>query len=122
VVVIYVCTQTPPSILGSAVENGGNEPVGSLKLEVEQWRFGRSEAVFRFGGNEDHIARADFADALGRFHSSVAFHDEVEVLAVLMEMIRGRRALFVAHDPGQHIVDFGQFLVNEERSFAPRDG
>jgi hypothetical protein len=72
------------------------------------------------GGNEDHVAGPDRADAFVGFHRRVAADDEIEVLAILMQ-VQGRcRAFFVVHDPGQHVIDVGEFLIDEKDAFAPR--
>src|SRR5579872_3601799 len=69
--------------------------------------------------DEHHIPRSHIADAILRFHSALPFHDEIEMLAVLVEVVRGRRALVVVHHTGQHVIDLRQLLVDEKSSLAP---
>jgi hypothetical protein len=40
------------------------------------------------GGNKNHVARPDRAHPLIRFHRRLAGDDEIEVLAVLVQMER----------------------------------
>src|SRR5580692_10090265 len=112
----------PDEIFRGPVQDGRHEPVWRLKFEVKERRFGGAQAMLRFGRNEYQVTGADLANALLGFDGPVAFHDEVEVLAVLMQVIRGGGSLLVVHDAGQHVVDLSQFLVNEEGPFAARYG
>src|ERR1035438_1899815 len=121
VVVVILCLNpnsafdaVPNEIFRSAVEDGGHEAVGRLEFEIKERRFGGAQAVFGLGRDEHHVAGPDFACSLGSFDGPVAFHDEVEMLAVLMQVIRGGGSLLVAHDARQHVVDLSQFLVDEE--------
>src|SRR5580704_13489492 len=104
----------PYEVGGRPVEDGSHETIGGLKFEIVKRRFRGAQAMFGLSRNEHQIAGADPADSLRRFDRAVAFHDEVEVLAVLMQVVGRGRALGVAHDPGQHVVDLSQFLVDEE--------
>src|ERR1022692_1042578 len=127
VVVILLCLDpdsafdaVPDEVFRSAVEDGGHEAVGRLEFEIKERRFSGAQAVLCFRRYEYHVAGPDFARSLGGFDGPAAFHDEVEMLAVLMQVIRGGGALLVAHDARQHVVDLSQFFVDEERTLAPR--
>src|SRR5580704_16195691 len=99
----------PDKILGGAVEDSRYEPVRRLKFEIEQRRLRGAQTVLRLSRYEHHIARPDFAGTFRSFDGTAAFHDEVEMLAILMQVIRGRGSLLVAHDARQHVVDLGEF-------------
>src|SRR5205823_3533567 len=62
------------------------------------------------------------ANALRSFDGPLALHDEVEVLAVLVEMVRRGSTLLVTHDPREHVVYLCQLLVDEESALSPRYG
>ena len=81
-----------------------------------------AQAVLRFSRDEHHVARPYLANALGSLDRPVALHDEVEVLAVFVQVIGRGCALFIAHDSRQHVVDVSQFFVDEECAFAARNG
>src|SRR6185312_439406 len=74
--------------------------------------------MFGFRRNKDHRAGSDRGDAFGSLDGSVTFHDEVEMLAVLMKVVGRRCAVFVAHDAGEHVVDLRELLIDEESAFA----
>src|ERR1700733_251322 len=78
----------PDKIFGRAVEDGCYEPVGRLKFEIEQGRLRGAQTVLRFGRYKHHIARPDLAGTLRSFDGPVAFHNEIEMLAVFMQVIR----------------------------------
>jgi hypothetical protein len=73
------------------------------------------------GRNEDHAAGTDRLDAFRCFDRALAFHDEVEVLADFVEVVRRGDTWLVPHDAREHVVDLRQFLVDEERALASRD-
>src|ERR1035437_2559710 len=97
------------------------EAVGRLPLEIEQ-RLGRAQTVFLLRRDKDHITGPDRPYSVVRFRRRVAVDDEVEVLAVLVKVQRRRRTLLVVHDAGQHVVDIGEFLIDEENTLAARHG
>src|ERR1022692_193417 len=127
VVVILLCLDpdsafdaVPDEIFRSAVEDGGHEAVGRLEFEIKERRFSGAQAVLGLGGDEHHVTGSDFAGSFGGFYGAVAFHDEVEMLAVLMQVIRGGGSLLIAHDACQHVVDLSQLFVDEEGALAAR--
>src|SRR5690348_3723925 len=107
----------PLQVIRSAFEYGGLKSVGSLKLKVKE-RLERSQAVLFFRGNEDHRAGADLTSSFLGLYGGFAFHDEIEMLAIFVQVIWRRRALLVMHDPRQHVVDLGEFFVDEENPLA----
>ena len=97
----------------------GLKAIGRLEFEIKQAGLGGAQAMLGFRRNKYHVARTHGPHALFGFHRALAFHDEVKVLADFVVVV-GRRAVgFVHHHPRQHVVDVGQFLVDEERALAP---
>src|SRR5262249_46428147 len=74
--------------------------------------------VLLLSRNKDHVARSNRAHALIRFYRRLACNDEIEVLAVLVQMERRRGVLFVMHNASQHVVNVGELLIDEKDTFA----
>ena len=55
----------------------------------EQPRTGGAQPVLRLGWDEHQVSRAYLANAFGGFHRAFPFHDEVEVFADLVVVVRG---------------------------------
>src|SRR5450631_563486 len=107
----------PAQVGVGAFEDRGLEAIGRLPLEIEQ-RLGRAQTVLLLGRDEDHVAGPDRPYPVVRFHRRLAVDDEIKVLAVLVQMQRRGRILLVVHDAGQHVVDIGEFLIDEENALA----
>src|SRR5450755_14673 len=107
----------PTQVGVGAFEDRGLEAVGRLPFKIEQ-RLGGAQTMLLLGRNEDHVTGADRTNPSVRFHRRLAVDDEIEVLAVLVQMQGRRRVLFVVHDARQHVVDIGEFLINEENALA----
>src|SRR5208282_1440319 len=111
----------PAQVVIGAFEDRGLEAVGRLPLEIEQ-RLEGAQAMLLPGRDEDHVAGPDRPYAVVRFHRRLAVDDEIEMLAVLVQVQGRRRALLVVHDARQHVVDSGELLVDEENALARRFG
>ena len=75
------------------------------------------QAVLGLGRYEHHIAGADRPHALFGLDRALAFHDEVKVLTNLVVVVRRRTVRSVVHHARQHIVDVGEFLIDEEGAY-----
>src|SRR6266446_6637281 len=78
----------PSQVVRCSVEDCGFESVWRLKFEIEQACFRGAKAMLGLGRNENQASGFDRASAFRRLDGALSFDDEIEVLAVLVEVER----------------------------------